>query len=114
MSRWHIARLLPRRTVRLRLSLMYGALFVVSGAALLVITNLLVRHATGNFLFVQSTAPDGSTAGVISGQRTEGLAKCTDPHRRRTARKQRSKCSSWSRKPSTSTQVTRISCSCSR
>lgn len=67
--RWHA----PRRTVRLRLSLMYGALFVVSGAALLVITNLLVRHATGNFLFVQSTAPDGSTAGVISGSGPKGL-----------------------------------------
>src|SRR6185437_11004665 len=73
MSRWHIVRLLPRRTVRLRLSLMYGALFVVSGTALLVITNLLVRHATGNFLFVQSTTPDGSTAGVISGSRPKSL-----------------------------------------
>jgi signal transduction histidine kinase len=64
---------LPRRTVRLRLSLMYGALFVASGAVLLVITNLLVRHATGNFLFVQSTGSDGSTAGVISGNGPKGL-----------------------------------------
>jgi signal transduction histidine kinase len=73
MSRWHVRMLSPRRTVRLRLSLMYGALFVVSGAVLLVITNLLVRHATGNFLFVQSTGSDGSTAGVISGDGPKGL-----------------------------------------
>lgn len=43
---------LPPRTVRLRLTLLYGALFLVSGAVLLAITYLLVRHATGNtFLF---------------------------------------------------------------
>lgn len=34
--------LLPRRTVRLRLTLLYGGLFVLSGAALLLITYLLV------------------------------------------------------------------------
>ncbi len=60
--------------MRLRLSLLYGALFVASGAVLLVITNLLVRHATGNFLFIQSTGSDGSTAGVISGDGPKGLA----------------------------------------
>jgi signal transduction histidine kinase len=37
---------LPRRTVRLRLTLVYGALFVVSGAGLLATTYLLVRHST--------------------------------------------------------------------
>jgi len=36
----------PRRTVRLRLTLLYGALFLASGAALLGITYVLVRHAT--------------------------------------------------------------------
>jgi signal transduction histidine kinase len=35
---------LPGRTVRLRLTLLYGALFLVSGAALLAITYLLVAH----------------------------------------------------------------------
>ena len=35
-------RLLPRRTVRLRLTLLYGGLFLVSGVVLLVITYLLV------------------------------------------------------------------------
>ncbi len=36
----------PRRTVRLRLTLVYGFLFLASGAALLVATNLLVDRAT--------------------------------------------------------------------
>ena len=33
----------PRRTVRLRLTALYGALFLVSGAGLLTITNILAR-----------------------------------------------------------------------
>jgi signal transduction histidine kinase len=37
-------RRLPRRTVRLRLTLLYGGLFVASGAGLLGITYLLVAH----------------------------------------------------------------------
>src|ERR1700733_7117503 len=37
---------LPRRTIRLRLTALYGLLFTISGAALLVITNVLVRSAT--------------------------------------------------------------------
>ena len=37
---------LPRRTVRLRLTLLYGALFLASGAALLAITYVLVWYAT--------------------------------------------------------------------
>jgi signal transduction histidine kinase len=38
---------LPRRTVRVRLTLLYGALFLVSGAALLAITYTLFVNATG-------------------------------------------------------------------
>jgi signal transduction histidine kinase len=38
---------LPRRTVRLRLTVLYGLLFLVAGAALLVATNFLVDRATG-------------------------------------------------------------------
>ena len=34
---------LPRRTVRLRLTALYGALFLASGAGLLTITNILAR-----------------------------------------------------------------------
>jgi signal transduction histidine kinase len=41
---------LPHRTVRLRLTMAYGGLFLVSGAALLTITYLLVQHATGDVL----------------------------------------------------------------
>jgi signal transduction histidine kinase len=37
---------LPRRTIRLRLTALYGLLFTVCGAVLLVITNVLVRSAT--------------------------------------------------------------------
>jgi signal transduction histidine kinase len=38
---------LPRHTVRLRLTALYGSLFLISGAVLLTITYLLVRHSTG-------------------------------------------------------------------
>ena len=42
-----VGRHLPRRTVRVRLTLLYGALFLVSGAALLAITYALFVNATG-------------------------------------------------------------------
>ena len=38
-----LAAQLPRRTVRLRLTALYGALFLASGATLLAITNILTR-----------------------------------------------------------------------
>jgi signal transduction histidine kinase len=41
----------PRRTARLKLTLFYGGLFLVSGVVLLVITNILVRSTTGNLIF---------------------------------------------------------------
>ncbi len=47
---------LPRRTVRLRLTLLYGGLFLVSGAALLAITYGLVQRATGSG-FLPSSGP---------------------------------------------------------
>ncbi len=48
----------PRRTVRLRLALLYGGLFFLSGAALLVITYILVAHQYhGGGLFNDSVAP---------------------------------------------------------
>ncbi len=43
----------PRTTVRWRLTLLYGGLFLVSGVALLAITYTLVQHAT----FTRSPAP---------------------------------------------------------
>jgi signal transduction histidine kinase len=45
---------LPRRTVRLRLTLLYGALFLMSGAALLGITYFFVDASTGNAFIVHS------------------------------------------------------------
>jgi signal transduction histidine kinase len=42
---------LPRRTVRLRLTAVYGGLFLASGAGLLAITYLLVVHATDGIIF---------------------------------------------------------------
>jgi signal transduction histidine kinase len=59
---------LPGRTVRLRLTLLYGALFLVSGAVLLTITYVLVAHQyTGNdqiFGFSIPAGADGSGTGT--------------------------------------------------
>jgi signal transduction histidine kinase len=54
----HRWRWLPRRTIRLRLTLIYGGLFIVSGAALLGITYVLVsaRYTTEYFLGVGQQA----------------------------------------------------------
>src|SRR5947208_5031105 len=70
MPRLSLARLipdrllhLPSRTVRLRLTLLYGGLFLVSGVALLAIMYLLFRDNTGVDLIVPSGAkhPDPAT-----------------------------------------------------
>lgn len=53
---------LPPRTVRLRLTLLYGGLFLLSGVALLTITNVLVRQSTDGFVF---NAPDGRGLSVV-------------------------------------------------
>jgi two-component system sensor histidine kinase VanS len=52
---------LPARTVRLRLTLLYSGLFLVSGAVLLAITYLLVRRATGPDLVVAGGGRHGVT-----------------------------------------------------
>jgi signal transduction histidine kinase len=73
---------LPRRTIRLRLTLVYGALFLASGAALLTITYFLVAHQytgrffldTGNGAAVKVVvrgntavaAPSGKVAGLLA------------------------------------------------
>ena len=41
-------------TVRLRLTLLYGALFLLSGAVLLSITYLLVAHGSGSVVMTQA------------------------------------------------------------
>jgi two-component system sensor histidine kinase VanS len=52
---------LPSPTVRLRLTLLYGGLFLVSGAVLLAITYLLFRSATGPDLIVPGGSRHGPT-----------------------------------------------------
>jgi signal transduction histidine kinase len=49
---------LPPRTVRLRLTVLYGGLFLLSGALLLAITYVLFRRATGIDLIVPTGGPD--------------------------------------------------------
>jgi signal transduction histidine kinase len=67
--RW-LRRRLPARTIRLRLTLVYGGLFVASGAALLAITYVLVRHATDEVL----VGTRGKTTFVINNTRKSKTA----------------------------------------
>ncbi len=53
---------LPRYTVRLRLTLMYGCVFLVCGAGLLGVTYLLVRGSGSNTLYVKSARGVGVIA----------------------------------------------------
>jgi signal transduction histidine kinase len=55
-----------RGSVRLRLTVLFGALFLAAGAALLAITYGLVSHAT-NGIFVSSTSGIGGGAGSAAG-----------------------------------------------
>jgi two-component system sensor histidine kinase VanS len=58
---------LPSRTVRLRLTLLYSGLFLVSGVALLAATYLIFRRATGVDLIVSTGAPHGATGSGTGG-----------------------------------------------
>src|SRR5262245_62004072 len=69
---------LPRRTVRLRLTLLYGGLFLVSGVVLLVVTYLLVTNtvfgdqpvfqtSSGNSPVPMPTAEGGPTTHISEG-----------------------------------------------
>jgi signal transduction histidine kinase len=62
---------LPRRTIRLRLTALYGLLFTISGAALLVITNVLVRSATSGGTC--HTESKGSVVCAIPGHYGKGF-----------------------------------------
>jgi signal transduction histidine kinase len=62
---------LPRRTIRLRLTALYGLLFTICGAALLVITNVLVRSATSAGSC--RTETKGSVVCTIPGHYGRGL-----------------------------------------
>jgi signal transduction histidine kinase len=61
-------RLLPRRTVRLRLTLVYAGLFLASGVVLLAITYVLMRQATGSVLI--GLKSDGGSVVIADGPRT--------------------------------------------
>jgi signal transduction histidine kinase len=50
---------LPRRTARLRLTALYGVLFLLSGAALLTVTYLLVKRAIGDVKPAGTQLPTG-------------------------------------------------------
>jgi signal transduction histidine kinase len=59
---------LPRRTVRLRLTVLYGALFLISGAALLGVTYLLVDHTQSrNFVTIRSRGAPGTATHIYYG-----------------------------------------------
>jgi signal transduction histidine kinase len=62
----------PRRTVRLRLTILFATLFLVSGAGLLAITYLLVSQATGEV--VVGTNPDGSNFVIGKTAKTKASA----------------------------------------
>jgi signal transduction histidine kinase len=63
---------LPRRTVRLKLTLLYGVLFLASGAALLGVTYVLVSHDMPMIATAHSQTVGGSqTAGGSSGASAE-------------------------------------------
>ncbi|GLY72984.1 sensor histidine kinase [Actinoallomurus iriomotensis] len=59
-----LIRRLPPRTVRLRLTLLYGALFAVSGAVLLAVTYLLVSNSTGRLVFLSFHRDPASDPGA--------------------------------------------------
>jgi signal transduction histidine kinase len=62
---------LRRRSVRLRLTGLYGGLFLVSGAMLLAITYVLVRHATGSPVVI-ATKSSGPVQTAVAGAPTTG------------------------------------------
>ncbi len=75
---------LPRRTIRLRLALLYGGLFFLSGAALLGITYAVVARTHGRYSqsvatpFQQSqsrAAPSGTAAQGLEGPREQGAER---------------------------------------
>jgi signal transduction histidine kinase len=59
-------RVLPRRTVRLRLTALYGTLFLASGAGLLAITNVLARGWSWPQVSLSSVVPASSSHGGIA------------------------------------------------
>jgi signal transduction histidine kinase len=65
----------PRRTVRLRLTILFATLFLVSGAGLLAITYLLVSQATGNIVIGADLKGSSLVVANGAGHPTNGSAK---------------------------------------
>ncbi len=61
----------PQTTVRWRLTLLYGGLFLICGAALLIVTYALVDHATNtpHVTFIRANAAPGRLAATPQAQR---------------------------------------------
>ena len=66
------SRRLPRRTVRLRLTLLYGGLFLLSGAVLLAVTYVLVVSATDGVIFKGQNGSPVSIRGSHGGPAANG------------------------------------------
>ena len=66
------SRRLPRRTVRLRLTLLYGGLFLISGAVLLAVTYVLVVNATDGVIFKGQNGSEVSVHGSHNGAAPNG------------------------------------------
>src|SRR5215472_8180642 len=64
---------LPRRTVHLRLTFLYGSLFLLSGAALLAITYALVHNALSGPLTTAGSPPQNASGRIVRGHPTGGL-----------------------------------------
>jgi signal transduction histidine kinase len=64
---------LPRRTVRLRLTLIYSGLFLISGAVLLTITYLLVADSSGPLLLFKRLGGAPRGTGVVRHSAETGL-----------------------------------------
>ena len=65
---------MPRRSVRLRLTMLYGSLFLLSGACLLVITYFLVAHQLSARVEVSSAGTRGASPVTLPGSASGGIA----------------------------------------
>jgi signal transduction histidine kinase len=64
----------PRRSVRLRLTLLYGGLFLLSGTALLIITYVLVAHRFPSVATVKSVQVGGTALPGFGGGQAQYIA----------------------------------------
>src|SRR5262245_28547432 len=70
---------MKRGSVRLRLTLLFGGLFLAAGAALLGITYGLVNHATSGVLIARQIAGSGTPAATVGPVGAAGTAMLQDP-----------------------------------